>query len=178
MGRVIASAARGERPRRDDVLLGLYSVANVAVCVALVSLSMVLWFELFGGLLTSMWSAGPVGLVGLALAAILLLRPALVPVLPGLLAAVATGRRTLHQLRFRRSIPWRRAAMAELRRTVPALAALDQRALNIAAGLLTRIDPDRPGGSGLLVVRVPPVSGARRGVVAALDPDLLRRRAV
>jgi Zn-dependent protease len=176
-GRVARSLARGGSVVREDLALCSYVVANVAVSAALVLFSAVLWVELFGGLVRSMWHAGPLGVAGLAAAAVLFGRPLLVAGAPGVLDAARTCAGVVHDVRFRRSVQWRRAAMLELHRMEPALRALDERALGIAAGLLTLVPGAAPqtAAAGQLVVPVAPMRGARRGGAAVLDLELLRR---
>ena len=174
VGRVVAALAGGRRPSREDGPLAAYASANAVVAAALFALAMFLWVEMFGGLIASLWSAGPLGIVTLIAAAILLLRPAVVAVFPQILDSIDTLRRLAHDARFRRSVPWRIAATDHLRATHPSFAALDADTLGLVAGLLTRVprtatvtDPDR------LVVRLGPVPGARFGLVAAIDRTML-----
>ena len=178
VGRVITGVAARRRPEREDLLLALYAMANAVVAAGLFALAMFLWVEMFSGLVGSLWSGGPLGMATLVVAAVILGRPAVTAVLPQLLDGIATARQLAHDVRFRRSVPWRIAATDHLRATDPAIAALDAATLGLVAGLLTRTRRSgRPPLAGdhddQVVVHLGPVPGARFGLVAALDRAVL-----
>jgi hypothetical protein len=169
VGRLLTRVTSGERPTRHDVGLAAYATANAVVAIGLVALSMILWIEMFADLITTLYRTGPVGVVTLGFAAAVLLRPALVVVLPRLAEMLGTVERALHQIRFRKSITWRCAATAQLRQVDERIANMTAQQLGLLAGLLQPVPRDHgPDSDQWLVVEVGPQTGIAQPVRAAL----------
>jgi hypothetical protein len=136
VGRLIRKLADRQRPTAEDIGLVGYATANAIAAVGLIVLSTWLWFEMFADLISILYGHGPIGWLGLTLVGVVISRPALAVVLPRTREAFDTACVLVHDLRFRRSIPWRTAATERLRRLDADVAAMNSRQLGLLAGLL------------------------------------------
>jgi len=116
----------------------IYTVANAIVAVLLLVSAVFFWWQLFGGVVIALWTAGPVGAVLVCVVGALLVRelgraavrtvPGVEPIMQGFVAAA----------RFRLERRWRVEAMTALRE-LPELATLDEHQLSVLAGHLDRV---------------------------------------
>jgi putative peptide zinc metalloprotease protein len=144
VGRLVLDLVQRRRPSAGALGLAGYASANFVVAAVLLVLSGFLWFETFADLIRTLLDAGPSGWAVLALAAVLLGRPALLAIRPQAELGIANLFELIDELRFRRTIPWRVAAIERLRRTEQAIAALSLEQLNLLAGQLHICHPTEP----------------------------------
>ena len=159
-----------ERFSAAEVGLLLFGTVGVAFTVFVLVSAFWFWERTFGGLLESLWNAGPAGVVGLAL----LLAFLAAPIIRG---ALALGRAIAHRVgswlqraRFRSQRRWRMQA-AELLDDLRLFDDLPVDVLNDIAGRVERIRV----GSGEAVVRQGDVADAfyviRDGTLDVVDED-------
>lgn len=170
-GRLVERVVSGGRPTVGEVGLAGYAAGNFAAAVVLVAISSVLWVGLFGDVIESLWTAGPLGVAALALAALVVARPVVAVVAPFALGLVVTARRLHRARRFRRSVPWRVAAMKEFRRTVPDVGALGAAELGVLAGRLRRVRGHADVPAGCYAAQVPAAGNTTRAITVLLRPS-------
>lgn len=144
VGRLVLDLVQRRRPTAGALGLAGYATANLAVATVLLVLAGFLWFETFADLIHTLADGGPGGWAVLALAAVVLGRPALLAIRPQAEQGIANLLELVDELRFRRTIPWRVAAVERLRRTEQAVAALSLEQLNLLAGQLHICHPTEP----------------------------------
>jgi hypothetical protein len=134
---ITAVAARQPRTR-EDTALAAYAVVNGLVAVALLLTAGFFWYQLFGGLVGTLARNGPAGLAALAVAAVVLGRPAVVAAAAQLPAAAAGARELCDAIAFRLQWRWRIPATARLASAHPELGRLTSAQLGVLAGQLSR----------------------------------------
>jgi CRP-like cAMP-binding protein len=109
-----AKLSRRARFSTAEIGLGLYGTVGVLFTALGLAAAAALWFSTFGGLVTEMWDAGPLGILLL----VLLLGFLAGPLLRGLLELTRSALRALERLarrvRFRHELWWRVEAAALL----------------------------------------------------------------
>jgi len=118
--------------------LAAYSTVNGLAATALLATAGFFWYQLFGDLTTTLTRHGPAGWAALAIAALILGRPAATAAASRIPAATAAGRELAAVITFRLQWRWRISATRQLAAAVPALAGLDAAQLGILAGHLRR----------------------------------------
>jgi putative peptide zinc metalloprotease protein len=132
-----AKLRRRERWSSGDVGLALYATAGVVFTIACFWLAYYFWTKNFGGVVSSLWHAGPGGVVALIILALFIMGP-LLRAFGQTIAAL--GRQLLRwfaAVRFRTQLSWRIRA-AELLEAQPAFADLPIGVLNDIAGRVGR----------------------------------------
>jgi CRP-like cAMP-binding protein len=161
------------RERFSSAEIGLLLFGTVGVAFTIFVLVSAFWFweHTFGGLLESLWNAGPAGILALAVLVAFLAAP----IIRGLLAlARAIARRVgswLRHVRFRSQRQWRIEA-AELLDQLELFDDLPVDVLNDVAGRVERIEV----GAGIAVVRQGDQPDAfyviRNGTLDVIEEDL------
>ena len=134
---VTAVVTRQPRTSADNALAA-YAALNGLVAAALLLTAGFFWYQLFGGLVGTLASHGPAGLAALAVAAVVLGRPAVVAAAAQLPAAAAGARGLRDAIAFRLQWRWRIPATAQLAFAHPELGRLTSAQLGILAGQLSR----------------------------------------
>jgi hypothetical protein len=165
VGRLVLDLVAHRPVRRESWALAAYAIANAVVAGFLLLTSVFFWYALFGGLIASALAAGPFGWLALAVAALLLLRPAAVVALPRIIAGATTVRSFARQLRFRFEWRWRIPATEALAASVPSFAGLTEYDLGVLAGQLRR----GPGEISVALNR----RCRRSAIVVSLDPSFV-----
>jgi hypothetical protein len=114
-----------------------YRGLNGLVSAGLLIMAGYFWWQLFGGLTTSLWTWEPAGAAIVTAVALLLGRQLLVMVEPSAAAVLAHLRRSLAAIKFRCERRWRVEAIHAFR-TVPEFAELTATELGVLAGRLQR----------------------------------------
>jgi len=96
-----------ERLSRSEVGLGLYAVVGLLFAALSLLLASFFWRRTFGGVVSRMWHAGPVGAVLLIVLAVVLAGPLLQAALQALKGLGGQAAQLWHQLRFRLQRRWR-----------------------------------------------------------------------
>ena len=165
------------RPASGERWIAVYSVLNALVAAGLFIVAGYFWWQLFGGLTTTLWAHGPVGITTVAVLCVLLCRQ-----LSGTFGQVfATAREYAasiwSKIVFRLERRWRVEAIKAFR-LLPELAELSADDLGVIAGRLQRCcgrNLALPlGSSHLYVRRGPPPEDPtgpiiRQRIVIALD---------
>src|SRR5439155_13735171 len=112
-----------ERWHASEVGLGLYATVGVAFTVACFFTAYFFWRRTFGGLITTMWDAGPVGIGLLLVLALFLAGPVLRVAVQALQSTGRVIRGWWRAARFRAQRRWRIEA-AELLDAQPVFADL------------------------------------------------------
>jgi hypothetical protein len=133
---ITARTSRQPVPAADKALAA-YATANGLVAAALLATSAFFWYQLFGDLAATLIRHGPVGWAALAIAAIVLGRPAATATAARLPAAAATVRDLRDALTFRLQWRWRVPATRQLA-ALPQFTHLSAAELGILAGQLRR----------------------------------------
>ncbi len=136
--RLITNALEGTPRARGTRTLAGYSTLNGAVSAALLATSAFFWYQLFGDVIGDLLGFGPLGVVLLGVAGIVLGRPVVLAVGRRVLAGLSTAGQLAHKARFRLEWRWRIPAIEHLAATIPALAQLDDDTLSVLAGQLGR----------------------------------------
>jgi hypothetical protein len=118
--------------------LAAYSTVNSLAATALLATAGFFWYQLFGDLTTTLTRHGPAGWAALAIAAVILGRPAATAATSRIPAATAAGRELAAAITFRLQWRWRISATRQLAAAIPALAGLNAAQLGILAGHLRR----------------------------------------
>jgi hypothetical protein len=135
----LVTAVVSRQPRTSaDNALAVYAALNGLVAAALLLTAGFFWYQLFGGLVGTLASRGPAGLAALAVAAVVLGRPAVVAVAAQLPAATAGARGLYDAIAFRLQWRWRIPAAEQLTFAHPELGRLTSAQLGILAGQLSR----------------------------------------
>jgi hypothetical protein len=135
----IATALATQQPvPAGDPALAAYAALNGIVAAALLATAGFFWYQLFGDLAATLARAGPAGWLALAVAAVILGRPAATAAAPRLLATAAAARSLHATIVFRLQWRWRIPATRLLAAAIPQLAALSDHQLSTLAGHLTR----------------------------------------
>lgn len=171
--RVLVALLSRRRPTRMEVGLAAYRIANGVIASALLLVSAILWWTLFGPTLVELAHGGPAAWLTLLAIAVLLGRPVIHTGLPRLHAGLSSAVRVASRLRFRMEWAWRIPAAQTLAQTVPFVDA-DEDAMGVVAGLLRRARAARGleiGVSGAVVDRGwVLVDGIRLGAGAPVPP--------
>jgi hypothetical protein len=135
----LVTAVVSRQPRTSaDNALAVYAALNGLVAAALLLTAGFFWYQLFGSLVGTLASHGPAGLAALAVAAVVLGRPAVVAVAVQLPAVVAGARGLRDAVAFRLQWRWRIPATAQLASAHPELGRLTGAQLGALAGQLRR----------------------------------------
>jgi hypothetical protein len=165
------------RPASEERWIVVYSVLNALVAAGLFIVAGYFWWQLFGGLIATLWAHGPAGVTTVAVLGVLLGRQ-----LSGTFGHVfATARAHAgsiwSKIVFRLERRWRVEAINALR-SLPELAELGAEDLGIIAGRLQRCCGRNvalpPGSSHIYVRSGPPLQNPtgpvmRQRIVVALD---------
>jgi len=160
-----------ERFSATEIGLLLFGTVGVAFTVLVLVSAFWFWEHTFGGLIESLWNAGPAGVLALVLLLALLAGP----IIRGLAAvARSVARRIgswLQVARFRAQRRWRVEAV-ELLDELPLFDGLPVDILNDIAGRVERVEV----GGGTAVVRQGDIADAfyliRRGTLEVLEVDV------
>ena len=172
VSRLIIALAGKAPVTAGDWLLAGYRTLNGIVAAGLLITAGFFWYQLFGDLTGALIRHGPAGWLALAVAGVILTRPALTAAAPQLPAAIQAAR-DLHQaITFRLQWRWRIPATRHLAATIPQLASLDPHQLGVLAGHLQRTRPrgtslDHLTGYGMVH------AGALAATTPAGDPVIL-----
>jgi hypothetical protein len=129
--------AQRRRPANaEEAGLAAYAATNAIVAVALLVLSGVFWWALFGSSAQHLAMMGPLGWLVLVVIAVVLLRPAVVALGQGNGSLLAGTAHCAAKVRFRMERRWRVRATRLLHGH--ALSAADAHQLGVVAGLLRR----------------------------------------
>jgi putative peptide zinc metalloprotease protein len=123
--------------------LGLYGIAGVAFTIFTIFSAVVLWKEIFGGLVSSLWHAGVGGRILLGLLVIVFTGPVIRGLIAAARALVSRTAAVARSVRFKFQTKWRVEA-ATLIDSLPAFADLSEDALSDLAGRVT-LRSVRPG---------------------------------
>jgi hypothetical protein len=123
---------------REDKALAAYSAVNGLAAAALLAAAGFFWYQLFGDLAATLTRHGPAGWALLAIAAVLLARPAATATAARLPSAARTARDLRDAATFRLQWRWRIPAAAQLTGASPELGRLTPAQLGILAGQLRR----------------------------------------
>jgi CRP-like cAMP-binding protein len=128
-----------------EVGLGLYGVAGVAFTIFTVFSAGVLWKEIFGGLVSSLWHAGIGGRILLGLLAVVFTGPVIRGLIAAVRALVGRIRVLVRSIKFKFQTKWRVEA-ASLIDAMPAFSDLHEDALSDLAGrvILRSVRPGQP----------------------------------
>ena len=135
---LITNALEGTPQARGARALAGYSTLNGLVSAALLATSAFFWYQLFGDVIGDLLRLGPLGVVLLGVAGIVLGRPVVLAVGRRVLAALSTAGQLANKARFRLEWRWRVPAIQHLAATIPALAQFDDDTLGVLAGQLGR----------------------------------------
>jgi hypothetical protein len=147
--RLISAVATRQPRANGDLALAAYAAVNGAVAAALLVTAWFFWYQLFGGLVGTLVRHGPAGWATLAVAAIVLGRPAVTATVARLPGAVESARGLYDAIVFRLQWRWRIPAAARLAAAHPELARLTGVQLGILAGQLRRSCHRGPLPAGL-----------------------------
>jgi hypothetical protein len=152
--RAALSFRRGQRAR--DGWLTTYAVLNALVKMALLVSACFFWWQLFGNLVSTLWSSGPAGKTLIGALAFLSCKRVKVTAWKLILNMGDIPSVLIATFRFRLERRWRVDAITAFR-AVPAIANLNEAALGILAGHLQRLDRTPVGQEtkGGLCVRMP-----------------------
>jgi hypothetical protein len=135
--RLITARATRQPISSSDKALAAYAAANGLAAAALLGTAAFFWYQLFGDLAATLIHHGPAGWAALAVAAIVLGRPAVTATAARLPAAAATARDLRDAIAFRLQWRWRVPATRQLA-ALPQLTHLSAAELGILAGQLRR----------------------------------------
>lgn len=124
---------RRERLTRQEAGLGVYAVLGVAFTVLTLWWSVVVWQEIFGGLIRALWDGGAVGRVLLVALALFVIGPVLRGAIALARSLVRRARGAVRAIRFRLQTSWRVEA-AELIDALPIFGDLPEEVLSDLAG--------------------------------------------
>jgi hypothetical protein len=136
--RLITAVVTMQPRTKADKAFAVYATVNGLVAVSLLLTAGFFWYQLFGGLVGTLASHGPAGLAALAVAAVVLGRPAVVAAAAQLPAATAGARGLYDAIAFRLQWRWRIPATERLTFAHPELGRLTSAQLGILAGQLCR----------------------------------------
>jgi hypothetical protein len=156
-------ALTGAGPRERGLVA--YALANTTVAGLLFVSAVFFWWELFGRLVTTVWTTGPIGAAAVVGVAVLMLRRTATTTLSRFPISGCVRSRLLFRLERR----WRVRAIKALAGAVPELGPLDVGALGILAGRLVRVERSAPTCDGDLAI----VHGRNRVVLAGDWPRFL-----
>jgi putative peptide zinc metalloprotease protein len=129
--------ARRERWSRAEIGLALYATTGVAFTIACFGFAYFFWKKTFGGVVGSLWHAGPGGVACLLLLVVFLTGPMLRAFGQSIAGCGNQIERSLSDLRFRTQTRWRIHA-AQLLDRQPVFADLPSTVLNEVAGRVRR----------------------------------------
>ncbi len=124
---------RRERFTKQEVGLGVYAVLGVAFTILTLWWSVIVWEEIFGGLIHALWDAGLLGRILLIALALFVAGPILRGAIALVRALVRRVRGLVRSVRFRLETSWRVEA-AQLIDALPIFEDLPEDALSDLAG--------------------------------------------
>jgi len=131
-----AKLRRRERFSVSEIGIGLYGTVGVVFTIFCLLSAAFFWRRTFGGLVTNMWEAGPIGVVLLVVLGVFLAGP----ILRGLIELIRVLARALlarvHAIQFRLQLHWRIEAVERLD-ALPIFEDLSVDVLNDIAGRVT-----------------------------------------
>src|SRR5262249_48701178 len=98
---------RRERWTMSDVGLGLYGTVGVAFTIFCLVSAYYFWRRTFGGVTSSLWHAGPAGVIALVVLASFLAGPIVRVLIDAVRGLIRNARAWWRQLRFRSQRRWR-----------------------------------------------------------------------
>lgn len=107
--------ARRQTFSRAELGLGIYAAAAIAFGVVSLVLTAYFWRVTFGGVIDLMWHAGPAGVIGLIVLALVLTGPVAQALVQAILGIASRLRSLWRQIRFRMQRRWRAEAVELLR---------------------------------------------------------------
>jgi hypothetical protein len=135
----LITAVVARQPRSSgDLAIAAYAAVNGVVAAVLLVTAWFFWYQLFGGLVSTLVRQGPAGWAVLAAAAIVLGRPAVTATIARLPDSLESARGLCDAIKFRLQWRWRIPATARLAAAHPELARLTSAQLGILAGQLRR----------------------------------------